>query len=413
MLNTMHLRTALRQEVSSAEAAPGVTDTGGDGGESNFFAQIQAADDHPANLQKKAAANADPAAKVAKKPDPKTAVVEKPAKKADKLAEVVEEPEPEETESDKTEEEELPPEGKKEGEEGEKQLSRWNQLRKEEKRAKELDKTVQTLKKEVMELRKNPISKEVQAELEKHREREAIFEVERTKEYKENVTAPLARAEKGITEICTEFKLDPDKMFDAMREITDWKRQVAIDKLIDDADNVPSAIKASLYKQADQLHAGWLKSSEMKSKAAELRAAHEANSEKATTEQTYEQQQAWQKAVAASKSVMEKKIAPIIKGMSEDERKEFMDSLDNAQISDDPEERAMQAHGLEVAAVVTKALIAERKTVAELKKTVASLTNARPSVKPTSSTEDDDPNAVKDDEDFFKKVYGADDFRRR
>ena len=412
MLNTMHLHNVLRQEASSAEAAPGATDTGGDGGESSFFDQIKAAEDHPANIQKKAAATADPAAKVAKKPDPKAAVAEKAAKKVDKLAEVTEDPEPEEAEAENAEDE-LPPEGKKEGEEGEKQLTRWNQLRKEEKRAKELDKTVATLKKEMEDLRKNPISKEVQAELEKHREREAIFEVERTKEYKENVTAKLAKAETGITEICNEFKLDPDKMFEAMREITDWKRQVAIDKLIDDADNVPSAIKASLYKQADQLHEGWLKGSQMKSNAAQLRAAHEAKSEKASTEQTYEQQQTWQKAVAASKSVMEKKIAPIIKGMPEAERKEFLDSLDNAQISDDPEERAMQAHGLEVAAVVTKALIAERKTVAELKKTVASLTNARPGAKQTSSTEDDDPNAITDEDDFFKKVRMADDFRRR
>ena len=206
MLSTMHLRTVLRQEASSAEAAPGVTDTGGDTGESSFFDQIKAADDHPANLQKKAAATAEPAAKIVKKPDPKAAAVaEKPVKKVDKLAEVTEEPEPEETEAE-NDEDELPPEGKKEGEEGEKQLSRWNQLRKEEKRAKELDKTVATLKKEMEGLRKNPISKEVQAELEKHREREAIFEVERTKEYKENVTAKLAKAETGITEICTEFK---------------------------------------------------------------------------------------------------------------------------------------------------------------------------------------------------------------
>ena len=409
MLNTMHLRTVLRQEASSAEAAPGVNDIGGeDSGESSFFDQIKAADDHPSVLAKKA--TADPAADAkAKKVDAKPA--EKPvAKKADKLAEVVEEPEPEEA---KAGDDETPPEGKKEGEEGEKQMTRWTQLRNEEKRARELDKTVTALKKEVEDLRKNPISKEAQAELDRHREREAIFEVERTPEYKNSVTAVLAKAEKGIEEICGEFKLDPDKMFDAMRELTDWKRQVAIDKIIDDADNVPSAIKSSLYKQAEQLHAGWLKGSEMKSKAAELRAAKEAQYEKTSTEQTFEQQQAWQKAVASSRAMMEKKIAPILKGMTETERKEFTDALDSAQISDDPEERAQQAHGIEVAAVVTRALIAERKNVAELKKTIASLTNARPGVKQASAVEDDDPNVPKDEEDFFAKVRQADDFRRR
>jgi len=409
MLNTMHLRTVLRQEASSAEAAPGVNDIGGeDSGESSFFDQIKAADDHPSVLAKKA--TADPAADAkAKKVDAKPA--EKPvAKKADKLAEVVEEPEPEEA---KAGDDETPPEGKKEGEEGEKQMTRWTQLRNEEKRARELDKTVTALKKEVEDLRKNPISKEAQAELDRHREREAIFEVERTPEYKNSVTAVLAKAEKGIEEICGEFKLDPDKMFDAMRELTDWKRQVAIDKIIDDADNVPSAIKSSLYKQAEQLHAGWLKGSEMKSKAAELRAAKEAQFEKTSTEQTFEQQQAWQKAVASSRAMMEKKIAPILKGMTETERKEFTDALDSAQISDDPEERAQQAHGIEVAAVVTRALIAQRKENAELKKTIASLTNARPGVKQAGAVEDDDPNVPKDEEDFFAKVRNADDFRRR
>ncbi len=413
MLNTMYLRPVLRQEAPSAEAAPGVTDTGGEGaGESSFFDQIRQADDHPANLQKKA--TADPAAAEKPKKAAEAKPAAQPLKKADKLA-VVEE-EPEEPDADETtgeEKEELPPEGKKEGEEGEKQLSRWNQLRKEEKRAKELDKTVEKMTKEMEELRKNPVSKEVQAELEKLRQFQAIHDVKNTKDYKENVTAKLAKAEGSITEICGEFKLDPDKMFEAMRETTDWKRQVAIDKIIDDADNVPSAIKASLYKQADQLHDAWLKGHQIETNAAKLKAAQDAMSQQDSTKQTYEQQQAWQKAVAASKSVMEKKIAPIIKGMSEAERKEFMDSLDNAQISDDPEERAMQAHGLEVAAVVTKALIAERKTVAELKKTVASLTNARPGAKQASSTEHDDPNVIADDDDFFAKVRQADDFRRR
>ena len=409
MLNTMHLRTVLRQEASSAEAAPGVNDIGGeDSGDSSFFDQIKAADDHPSVLAKKA--TADPAADAkAKKVDAKPA--EKPvAKKADKLAEVVEEPEPEEA---KAGDDETPPEGKKEGEEGEKQMTRWTQLRNEEKRARELDKTVTALKKEVEDLRKNPISKEAQAELDRHREREAIFEVERTPEYKNSVTAVLAKAEKDIEEICGEFKLDPDKMFEAMRELTDWKRQVAIDKIIDDADNVPSAIKSSLYKQAEQLHAGWLKGSEMKSKAAELRAAKEAQYEKTSTEQTFEQQQAWQKAVASSRAMMEKKIAPILKGMTETERKEFTDALDSAQISDDPEERAQQAHGIEVAAVVVRAIIAKNKLLAEKDRTIASLTNARPGVKQAGAVEDDDPNVAKDDDDFFSRVRRADDFMRR
>lgn len=408
MLNTMHLRTVLRQEASSAEAAPGVTDMGGeDSGESSFFDQIKGADDHPSVLAKKA--TADPAAD-AKTKKVETKPVEKPVKEADKLADVIEEPEPEEA---KAGDDETPPEGKKEGEEGEKQMTRWTQLRNEEKRARELDKTVAALKKEVEDLRKNPISKEAQAKVDKYEEMVAARFVEQTKEYKDTVDAVLAKAERGMEEICKEFKLDPDKMFEAMKDPVDWKRHVAIDRLVDDADNVPSAIKASLYKQAEQLHAGWLKGNEMKSKAAELRAALDAQFEKTNTEQTFEQQQAWQKAVASSRAMMEKKIAPILKGMTETERKEFTDALDNAQISKDPEERAQQAHGIEVAAVVVRALIAQRKENADLKKTIASLTNARPGVKQAGVTEDDDPNAVKDDDDFFAKVRRADDFMRR
>lgn len=405
MLNHMRLYPTLCQEVSSAEAAPAITDTGGEGtGEASFFAQIKGADDHPANLQKKAVA--DPAIAADKKPKEPVA-----PKKADKLDTVAEEPEPEA--ADKGDDEEQPPEGLKEGEEGAKQQTRWKQLRAEEKRAKELDKTVATLKKEMEDLRKNPVTKEVQAELERHRQREAIYEVERTKEYKENVTAPLAATEQKIDAICAEFKLDPDKLFAAMRETEDWRRVLAIDKIVDESDDVPGGIKSALHKAADSLHTAWLKGSQMKSSAAQLRAAKEAEVEQSTTKQTYEQQQAWQKAVASSKAVMEQKIAPIIKAMPEAERIEFLEALDNAAISDDPEERAMQAHGLEVAAVVTKSLIAKNKEIAELKRTVASLTNARPGTKETTGGDNEDPNVAKDDDDFFARVRKADDLHRR
>jgi hypothetical protein len=267
--------------------------------------------------------------------------------------------------------------------------------------------------KEMEELRKNPVSTEVQTELEKLRAFQAVHDVKRTKEYRETVTAPLAAAESRFEKICAEFKMDPDKLFEVMRETEDWKRVIAIDKFVDDADNVPGGVKSVLHKVGDSLHEAWIKGSKIEANAAQLKAAQDALSEQGTTKQTYEQQQAWQKALTANRTMLESRIAPVIKAMSEDEKKEFFESLDSAAISDDPEERALQAHAPEVAAVLVRRLNTVAQENAALKKQVASLTNARPGAKERATGEDTDPNIPTDDDDFFSRVRQADDYRRR
>ena len=395
----------LFNEAPAAEAAPVLTDHGGDAevpGESSFFDKLRQADDHPDNVARKQQEAPKPEVKpLEKKADP----AQKPElkKAADKLGSVEEEV----VEEEKPADEEPPPEGT-----NEKGLSRWKQLKAKEKVADELTKKVEAMTKEMEELRKSPVSKEVQEKLEELQKFRDIHDVKRSKEYQESVIAPLAKAEKGIEEVCGEFKIDMDKMLHAMSEVSEWKRSIAIDKLVEEADDAPAAIKASLYKMADQLHVAWQKGAEIESKAGELRAAQEALANQGNEKQTYEQQQAWQKALAASKSLVETKLAPVLKGMTEDERKEFTSSIENATISDDPEERALQAQSPQVAAVLIRRLNNLTKEFNALKKERDTLIAARPGAR-ERQTDDGDPNVPSSDEDFMARVRQADDYMRR
>jgi hypothetical protein len=395
----------LFNEAPAAEAAPVLTDHGGDAevpGESSFFDKLRQADDHPDNVARKQQEAPKPEVKpLEKKADP--AQKPEPKKAADKLGSVEEEV----VEEEKPADEEPPPEGT-----NEKGLSRWKQLKAKEKVADELTKKVEAMTKEMEELRKSPVSKEVQEKLEELQKFRDIHDVKRSKEYQESVIAPLAKAEKGIEEVCGEFKIDMDKMLHAMSEVSEWKRSIAIDKLVEEADDAPAAIKASLYKMADQLHVAWQKGAEIESKASELRAAQEALANQGNEKQTYEQQQAWQKALAASKSLVETKLAPVLKGMTEDERKEFTSSIENATISDDPEERALQAQSPQVAAVLIRRLNNLTKEFNALKKERDTLIAARPGAR-ERQTDDGDPNVPSSDEDFMARVRQADDYMRR
>lgn len=399
-------RSSLFNEAPSAEVAPAVTDHGGEAevpGESSFFDKLRQADDHPDNVARKQQEAPKPEVKPlekkadpAQKPDPKKA-----ADKLDSVEEgVVEEEKP-------ATDEEAPPEGT-----NEKGLSRWKQLKAKEKLADELTKKVEAMTKEMEELRKSPVSKEVQEKLEELQKFRDIHDVKKSKEYQESVLAPLAKAEKGIEEVCSEFKIDVDKMLHAMSEISEWKRSIAIDKLVEEADDAPAAIKASLYKMADQLHVAWQKSAEIEAKASELRAAQEVLASQGSEKQTYEQQQAWQKALSASKSLVETKLAPVLKGMTEEERKEFTSAIENAAISDDPEERALQAQSPQVAAVLIRRLNNLTKEFNALKKERDSLISARPGAR-ERQTDEGDPNVPTSDEDFMARVRQADDFMRR
>lgn len=391
----------LYQEVSSAEAAP----ADGGGGEEAFFSQIAQADDHPNQLNR-APDRGDPAAQPEKKAqDP--AAPKKPAEKLGKLEEPAVE-----KEAAATEDEDLPP-GRKSGDVPEKEMSRWKQLRAEEKRAKALDEQVAKFQKEIEELRKSPLSKEVEAELAKLREFRDIQDVKRSDEYVKAVARPMATVENQIMEITQEFKLDADKLFDAMTEKVDWKRNLAIDRLIDNSsEDVPDAIKVSLHKRADTLHDLWQKGADIESKASELRAAQEATNKQSTERQQYEQQQAWKKATAAQKEVVEQTLAPVIKAMTEEERTEFTSAIESAEISEDPEERALQAMAPQIAAVLIRRLNVQAKELAAARAENKALLGGRPGAKETRG-EVADPNAIADDDDFFSRVKGADDYYRR
>jgi len=110
--------------------------------------------------------------------------------------------------------------------------------------------------------------------------------------------------------------------------------------------------------------------------------------------------------------LVEAKLAPVVKGRSEDERKELTSAIENAAISDDPEERALQAQSPQVAAVLIRRLNNLTKEFNALKKERDTLIAARPGAR-ERQTDDGDPNVPSSDEDFMARVRQADDFMRR
>lgn len=373
---------------------------GVDLGEADFAAELsKGIEAHNTQQQPEVSQSVDPSKKAdASKEEVKSAK----AKLTDKLGNL-EEP----VEETATEENDLPPEG----EQNPKAMSKWKQLRAIEKQWKEAEPKIKEYEAKIAELQKAVVPPELESELKELREFRDVYDLRNSPEFKKTVAEPLDHIGSEVGEIATEFKIDPSALFEAMKEKTEWRRNIAIDKVVKDAADlameedreIPNGVANSLHNAANRMHTIWQKQTELETKASELRQSKEvAQSQKAEVS-TVEQEKAWKQAAEQSKGIIESKLMPVLKSLSDQEKSEFMEAVNEAKISEDPVERAFQAQAPHVAAVLINRLNTVMKELAAVKKERDGVMAAKPGTKQNHGDPVKKAQSF-DDEDFAAEL---------
>lgn len=383
----MFLHTPLFNE------APAISDSSGGFPADDFAAALeqgmaQQATEHQQSQQEQVSQPSQELGTKIKEEAPTKELPTAKSKPTDKIGKVEEEQEEEPAE----ESEELPPEG----DQSPKAISRWKQLRQAEKQFKELGPKLKEYEAKIAELQKAVIPPEIEAELAELRLHRDVFDLHNSPEFKKTVAEPLDRIGGEVNEIAGEFKLNQDNLWDAIRETSEWKRTIAIEKVIKAADRaaqaaadesgeeyspIPSSAIGVIANHANRAHQVWQKQAELETKAGELKQSKEAEYAQKSQLSTVEQEKAWAKAADESRTIIETNLAPVIKTLPEKDRAEFLEAVKSAKISDDPVSRAFQAQAPEVAAMLTNVVINLRKELAEQKKINSGLISAKPGTK--------------------------------
>ena len=377
------------------------------GGEDDFSSLRDAIRQAPENKQ------SDPVMDSAK---------QKPSEKAPKQEEKAEKQADDKPKSlkDKLKVEEEPveeeaPESKEDGEDDiptyknrvptEKEKATWKGLKQTKEEYEKLKPEYEKLKAEYEEFKKKPVfDDEVTKELEELRRFRDITDFKLSETYQNEVAKPISAIESDVTEMVAEFKIDKDSLAKAFTETSEWKRNLAIERVLKEADEeVPSAITKTILDKAADLHSIWKKEAEMEENASKNRAAYEHEKKQTVTKQTLEEQKAWQSAVESSAKMIETQMGPLLKNMPEDQRNELLSALKEAKIAETPEDRALQAQAPHLAAVLIEQLNSMRKEMSELKKANKALSAASPSSNGRQQ-EAKKPAADDDDEGLFKAI---------
>jgi len=312
----------------------------------------------------------------------------KPAEKADKQPKslkdklkVEDEPIEEETtdEAPEGEEDDIPT--YKDRVPTDKEKATWKGLKQTKAEYDKLKPEFEKMKAEYEEFKKKPVfDDEVTKELDELRRYRDMTKFELSETYQKEIAAPQAAIEKDIVEIAEEFKIELAALGKAFTEISEWKRNLAIEKVLRESDEeVPGAITKTILDKAAKMHDIWQKEAQLKEDAAKNRAAYEHEERQKITKQTLEEQKAWQSALESSTQMIETQMAPLLKNMPKEQRDELMGALKEAKIADTPEDRALQAQAPHLAAVLIEQLNSMKKEMAELKKANKALSVASPS----------------------------------
>jgi hypothetical protein len=312
----------------------------------------------------------------------------KPAEKADKQPKslkdklkVEDEPIEEETtdEAPEGEEDDIPT--YKDRVPTDKEKATWKGLKQTKAEYDKLKPEFEKMKAEYEEFKKKPVfDDEVTKELDELRRFRDMTDFKLSETYQKEIAAPQAAIERDIVEIATEFKIDQAALGKAFTEISEWKRNLAIEKVLRESDEeVPSAITKTILDKAAKMHDIWQKEAQLEEDAGKNRAAYEYEQKQKVTKQTLEEQKAWQSALDSSTQMIETQMAPLLKNMPKEQRQELMSALKEAKIADTPEDRALQAQAPHLAAVLIEQLNSMKKEMAELKKANKALSVASPS----------------------------------
>lgn len=384
--------------------APQVQPTPDLGGEDDFSSLREAIRSAPEANANKPQEQPKKVEKQAEKPVDKT--VEKPEKAKDQpkslkdKLKVEEEPVEEEVEvENKEEEDDIPT--YKDRVPTDKEKATWKGLKQVKAEYEKLKPEFEKLKAEYEEFKKKPVfDEEVTKELEELRRFRDMQDFRQSETYVKEVAEPLSAIESDVTEMVTEFKLDKDSLAKAFTEKSEWKRNLAIDKVLREADEeVPGGVAQAIRDKASELHSLWRKEADLEANAEKNRAAYEHEKGQKVTKQTLEEQKAWTAALEASTQMVETQMGPLLKALPEDQRNELMSALKDAKIADSPEDRALQAQAPHIAAVLIERLNAVTKEMSALKKANKALSAASPSsngrqVEAKKPADDDDEDAL-------------------
>ena len=262
-----------------------------------------------------------------------------------------------------------------------KEKATWKGLKQTKAEYDKLKPEFEKMKAEYEEFKKKPVfDDEVTKELDELRRYRDMTKFELSETYQKEIAAPFAAIEKDIVEIAEEFKIDQAALGKAFTEISEWKRNLAIEKVLRESDEeVPGAITKTILDKAAKMHDIWQKEAQLKEDAGKNRAAYEYEQKQKVTKQTLEEQKAWQSALDSSTQMIETQMAPLLKNMPKEQRQELMSALKEAKIADTPEDRALQAQAPHLAAVLIEQLNSMKKEMAELKKANKALSVASPS----------------------------------
>ena len=326
---------------------------------------------------------------------------DKPKSFKDKLK-VEEEPVEEETTLEEVDDDDLPT--YKDRKPTDKEKATWKGLKQAKAEYDKLKPEFEKLKSEYEEFKKKPVfDDEVTKELDELRRFRDMTDFKLSDTYQKEIAQPIGSIDNDITEMVAEFKIDKDGLAKAFTEISEWKRNLAIEKVLKEADEeVPNGIIKTILDNAGELHKLWKMEAEMEQDSAKKLAAYEYEKKQAVTKQTLEEQKAWQAALDNSTQMIESQMAPLLKGLPQAQKDELMTALKEASIAETPEDRALQAQAPHIAAVLIEHLNSLKKEMAELKKTNKALSAASPASngrQPEARKADDD-----DDEGLFRAI---------
>ena len=336
-------------------------------------------------------------------------VEDKPKSLKDKLKveeEPAEEESTEETTTEEGDEDDLPT--YKDRKPTEKEKATWKGLKQAKAEYDKIKPEYEKLKAEFEEFKKKPVfDDEVTKELEELRRFRDMTDFKLSDTYQKEIAQPIGDIDRDISEMVTEFKIDKDGLAKAFTEISEWKRNLAIEKVLKEADDeIPTAIAKTILDKAGELHKLWKREAELEQEAGKNRAAYEHEKKQTVTKQTLEEQKAWQAALESSTQMIETQMAPLLKGLPQAQKEELMSALKEAKIADTPEDRALQAQAPHIAAVLIEHLNSLKKEMAELKKANKALSAASPA---SNGRQPEPKKAASDDDDdgLFQAIRSA------
>lgn len=289
----------------------------------------------------------------------------------------------------------------------EKEKATWKGLKQVKEEYEKLKPEFEKLKAEYEEFKKKPVfDDEVTKELEDLRRFRDMTDFKLSETYQNEIAQPISEIDTDISEMVSEFHIDKDGLAKAFTEISEWKRNLAIEKVLKEADDeVPTAIAKTILDKANELHKIWKKEADLEENAAKNRAAYEHEKKQTVTKQTLEEQKAWQTAVESSTKMIETQMGPLLKQLPQEQRAELLSALKEAKIADTPEDRALQAQAPHLAAVLIEQLNGMRKELSDLRKANKALSAATPSSNGRQS-EAKKPAADEDDDALFQAIRG-------